>query len=88
MHEIPSFGMIFLFLYSESMKSAMGRTIQDFKSFNEALADEKRTALARTPQDRIMLLHKLIKAWMKFPKLISRNDDFPTVKRIKNNAGQ
>lgn len=61
----------------------MGRMMQDFKSFDEALADEKRTALARTPQDRIMLLHKLIKAWMKFPKFNSKDDGFPTLKRIK-----
>ena len=46
----------------------MARTIQSFKSFDDALVDEKRKALARTPQDRIMLLHDLIKAWMKFPR--------------------
>jgi hypothetical protein len=47
------------------------------------LADEKRTALARTPQERIMLLHKLIKAWMKFSKLNAKDDGVPTLKRIK-----
>jgi hypothetical protein len=61
----------------------MARTIQDFKSFEEALADEKRKALARTPQDRIILLHKLIKAWNKFPRFYSGDDDGPTLKRIK-----
>lgn len=61
----------------------MGRTIQGFKSFDDALADEKRIALARTPQDRIILLHKLIKAWMKFPRLNSRDDSIPTLERIK-----
>ena len=62
----------------------MGRTIQDFKSFDEALADEKRITLARTPQERIMLLHKLINAWMKFPRVNFKDDDFPSLKRIKS----
>jgi hypothetical protein len=61
----------------------MSRTIQDFKTFDDALSDEKRTALARTAEERIALLHKLIKAWMKFPKFNFRDDDVPTLKRIK-----
>jgi hypothetical protein len=60
----------------------MARTIQGFKSFEEALADEKRIALARTPQERIILLHRLIKAWMKFPTFKS-GDNIPTIKRTK-----
>jgi hypothetical protein len=61
----------------------MARTIQGFKSFQEALADERRIALARAPQDRIILLHKLIKAWMKFPTFKSEDDRIPTLKRMK-----
>ncbi len=61
----------------------MARTIQDFKSFEEALADEKRKALARTPQERIVLLHKLIRSWMKFPRFVSDDDNTPVLKRIK-----
>jgi hypothetical protein len=63
----------------------MARTIKDFKSFEEAEADEISIALSRTPAKRVMLLHKLIHAWMKFPRPASPDDEnIPTLKRIKN----
>lgn len=62
----------------------MARTIKDFKSFEEAEADEKRIALSRTPAERIMLLHKLIQAWIKFPRQkFSDEGDIPILKRIR-----
>jgi hypothetical protein len=62
----------------------MGRTIKDFKSFEEAEADEKSVALSRTPAERIMLLHKLIHAWLKFPRQkFLDEDDIPILKRIR-----
>lgn len=64
----------------------MARTIQDYKSFDDAYKDEMKRALARTPQERILLLHKLIAAWMKFPRKVTTTDDVPEIKRIKRRA--
>jgi hypothetical protein len=65
----------------------MGRIIKDFKDFNDALADEQQQSSLLSPRERILLLHKLIAAWIKFPRLINPPDDgIPVVKRIKTNA--
>lgn len=64
----------------------MGRTIQDFKNFEEAVQAERASALARTPQERILLLHRLINSWMRFPKFNAQNNTYSGLKRIKGNA--
>jgi hypothetical protein len=63
----------------------MNRTIKDFKSFEEAETDEIKSAQSRTPSERIMLLHKLIRAWMKFPRQITEKNNIPTLTRFKHN---
>ena len=61
----------------------MSRSIKGFKNFEEAAADEKEVAAMLSPSERILLLHKLIRAWMKFPRLISTSDNVPVIKRMK-----
>jgi len=64
----------------------MSRTIHSFKSFEEALLHEQKEAASRTPLERMLLLHKLIAAWMKFPRNEFQSDDIPVIKRMKRNA--
>ena len=65
----------------------MERTIRDFKSFAEAEKADLETAVARSPQERLLLLHRLILAWMKFPKYSTEEDDIPHLKRPKGHGG-
>ncbi len=66
----------------------MAKTIQDFKSFTEAERAEHQQAMTRTPTERILLLHQLIHAWMKFPRRVAdHNDTIPTLKRTYGHAG-
>jgi hypothetical protein len=62
----------------------MSRTIHGFRNFEEASQHEIDVAALRSPQDRILLLHRLIAAWMKFPRIIKPTDEGPILKRIKN----
>ena len=64
------------------------KEIQTFKTFEEASADEIKRAIGRSPRERILLLHSLIAAWMKFPRHVAPDNeaDVPVLKRIKPNA--
>jgi hypothetical protein len=67
--------------------NSMGKKqIQTFKTFEEAYADEINRAVERSPRDRILLLHRLIAAWMKFPRQLTPENeaDIPVLKRKKN----
>lgn len=64
----------------------MARTIRDFKTFEEAARHEIQEASLRTPQERIILLHKLIAAWNKFPRLVNPPDNLPVLQRPKRDA--
>jgi hypothetical protein len=60
----------------------MARVIQGFKNFEEAEQAELEMALRKTPQERILFLHKLIHAWMKFPKQVAESNNTPTLNRM------
>jgi hypothetical protein len=61
----------------------MSREIKDFKTYDEALIDERQQSSSLSPRDRILLLHRLIAVWMKFPRLMVPTDGIPIIKRIK-----
>jgi hypothetical protein len=66
----------------------MARVIQGFKTFDEAERDERKLSQARSAAERIMLLHKLIYAWLKFPRPTTSSDEqIQSLKRIKGHAG-
>jgi hypothetical protein len=59
------------------------RVIKTYKTFEEAEADEQRTARSRTPAERLILLHRLIAAWSTFPR--TKHDADSTVPTLKRN---